>query len=267
MLRLLLLSYLTLAAYAYFFSDRQIFLPPPATYQDTPEIIKLTTVGGEKISAIHQPVPQADLTILYSHGNAEDLGDFRPIAETLGNLGFSVFAYDYRGYGTSEGKASVQHTYEDIDAAYRYLTQTLKVPPAQIVVYGRSVGGGPSTYLASRQPVGGLVLESTFITAFRVVIPVPLLPFDPFPNLARLSRVNCPILIMHGTQDEVIPFWHGEELFKRAKAPKQFVPISGAGHNDLIWVAGDRYPRALQAFGDQVRQLNQQKNQHRKKSD
>jgi hypothetical protein len=246
--RSLLLAYLTIGIYAYFFSDRQIFLPQPSSYRDSNDILKLTTADGVRIAAVHLPNSQATFTILYSHGNGEDLGDIRFVLEYLQRSGFAVFAYDYRGYGMSQGTPTADNAYRDIDAAYRYLTETLKLPPQRIIVYGRSVGSGPSVYLASRQPVAGLVLESAFVSAFRVITQIPILPFDKFPNINRIAQVRCPVLVMHGTQDAVIPFWHGEALFQAANQPKQFVAIPQAGHNNLMQVAGDRYASILRQF-------------------
>lgn len=248
MVQSLLFIYVCVGAFAFLFSDRLIFLPPPATYQDGPDILKLTTADGAQISALYLPNPQARYTFLYSHGNAEDLGRARPGLEALRDLGFAIFAYDYRGYGTSQGTPSEPAIYQDIDAAYRYLTNTLKLPVDRVIVYGRSVGGGPSIDLASRVPVAGLIVESTFTTAFRVVTKISLYPFDRFANIVKIARVRCPVLIIHGTADRVVPFHHGKALYQRANQPKRLVEVPGADHNDLRLVAGTVYTQALQEF-------------------
>ncbi len=231
----------------WFQSERLIFLPRPASYQDGDAILKLTTADGLQISAVYLPNPAATYTLLYSHGNAEDLGDILPRLRKLQQGGFSVLAYDYRGYGTSEGIPSEAGAYKDIEAAYAYLRDQ-GIPPERILLYGRSVGGGPSVYLAAQKPVGGLILESTFVTAFRVLTRIPLLPFDRFDNLSRIAQINCPLLILHGTQDRLIPFWHAEALYQAARDPKRLIPIEGADHNDLLQVAGKRYLPILQQF-------------------
>ena len=168
-LRLIVLAYLSLAAYAAFLSDRSIFLPQPASYRDSDEILKIPVRDGIRISARYLPNPKADLTVLYSHGNAEDLGRAAGKLERLQQLGFAVFAYEYQGYGTSDGKASARNAIQDINAAYRYLTQELNVPPEKIIAYGFSVGGGPAVDLAAREAIGGLVVNSSFVSTFRVV--------------------------------------------------------------------------------------------------
>ncbi|MUG98993.1 alpha/beta fold hydrolase [Scytonema sp. UIC 10036] len=248
LVRSLLLIYFFVVGYVFFRADSMIFLPQPSSYQDTKEIIKLTSTNRTKLSAIYLFNPSAKYTILYTHGNAEDLGDIHPILERLQSLNFNIFAYDYRGYGTSEGKPTEQYAYEDIETAYNYLTQHLKVPPNQIIVFGRSVGGGSAVDLAARKSVAGLIVESTFISAFRVVVPFPILPFDKFNNFEKIKRVNCPVLVMHGRADETIPFSHGEQLFAAAPSPKLFLWVNEATHNDFMWVAGERYDNIFQDF-------------------
>ena len=133
LVRSLLLIYIFFGVYVFFRADSMIFLPQPASYQDPEEILKLRVTNTEEISAIYLPNAEATYTLLYIHGNAEDLGDIRPMLDRLHRWGFSIFAYDYRGYGTSEGYPSERNAYEDADVAYTYLTQQLKVPPGQII--------------------------------------------------------------------------------------------------------------------------------------
>jgi fermentation-respiration switch protein FrsA (DUF1100 family) len=240
--------YAAVGASVWFVSDRMIFLPPAPGYRDTPEVLRLPTAGGEWIAAFYLSNPAATHTMLFSHGNGEDLGSVRPLLPVLGALGFSVLAYDYRGYGLSEGRPSEPNVYADIDAAYDHLTRELRVAPERIILYGRSLGAGAAVDLASRKFVGGLVLESPFLTAFRVMTHVPLFPFDKFRNVDKIGRVRCPVLVMHGEDDEIVPLWHGRKLFERAPGPKAFVAIPGAHHNDFMWVAGARYAAALRDF-------------------
>ena len=231
-----------------FFSDGLIFLPHPSSYKDGPDTLKLTTRTGKKISALYLINPKAKFTLLVSHGNAEDLGDDRFWLEELQRAGFSIFAYDYEGYGTSEGKPGEQAAYDDENAAYDYVTQTLKIATDQIIIYGRSVGSGPAVHVAARKSAAGLILQSPFVSAFRVLTRIPLLPFDKFPNYKDIRNVHCPVLIIHGDSDTVIPPWHGKRLYDLANEPKKFVSIHGADHNDLEMVAGKSYIEALQQF-------------------
>jgi fermentation-respiration switch protein FrsA (DUF1100 family) len=252
MLKSLVFIYTLFAIYVYFRADSMIFLPQPSSYQDTKDILKLKTRENQQISAVYLSNPTAKYTILYIHGNAEDLGDIQEILEKLRNLGFSVFAYDYRGYGTSQGTPTEKYAYEDIDTAYNYLTKNLKINPEQIIVFGRSVGGGSAVDLASRKPIAGLIIESTFTSAFRVVIPFPILPFDKFNNLDKIKKVKCPVLVMHGKLDDIIPFEHSEKLFAAVNSPKLFLGIENANHNDFFDVAGEKYGKSLLEFADLV---------------
>ncbi|MGI0490271.1 alpha/beta hydrolase [Alkalinema pantanalense CENA528] len=251
-LRIFLLGYGTIAAYGYFLSDRQMFPAPTPSYTDRPDILKLTTSNQQQISALYLNHPTAQYTLLYSHGNGEDLGSIRPHLTKLNQLGLRIFAYDYRGYGTSQGQPSESATYDDIQTAYNYLTTHLKTPPKKIILMGRSIGSGPSVHLATQKPVAGLILESAFTSIFRVIIPFPVLPFDKFPNRDRLPQVRCPVLIIHGTQDSVIPFHHGQTLYETANPPKTLLTIAGADHNDVSGVGGRQYWQGIQAFQKQL---------------
>ena len=178
----------------------------------------------------------------------EDLGEILPRLRDLRDIGFNIFSYDYQGYGTSQGRPSVAGAYQDVNAAYEYLTQRLGIPANKIIVYGYSVGGGPSVDLASRQPVAGLVIESSFTTAFRVVTGIPVYPFDKFPNIDNIKNVNCPVLVIHGNADRVIPFYHGQQLFAMVDQPKLSFWVNGAGHLNLLEVAGEEYVKVMTEF-------------------
>jgi fermentation-respiration switch protein FrsA (DUF1100 family) len=250
--RSLLLIYAIVALYVFFRADAMIFVPGPASYHDNPTILKLPVSPQENISAVFYPNATATYTLLYSHGNAEDLGDIDPVLQQLVAAGFNVLAYDYRGYGTSDGTPSEAHTYADITAAYDYLTQDRGIQSDRIILHGRSVGGGPAADLATRVPVAGLILESTFTTAFRTVLPIPIFPFEKFDTIAKLAAINCPTLVIHGTADQTIPLDHGQQLWDAAPEPKQFFWVQGGGHNDLVWVAGSAYGQTLQDFTEKL---------------
>jgi len=242
LIKAIVFVYVSVLVFAYFYSDRMIFPPRGSTYKDGPEILKIEVEDQTYISALYLLEANAKFTILYSHGNAEDIGDVRPILETFRNKGFSVFAYDYRGYGTSDGTPSEKNAYQDIEVAYEYLVGQLKVPSNRIIVMGRSVGGGPSVHLACREQIAGLILEGSFVTAFRVMTRIPLTPFDKFRNINKIKKIKCPVLVIHGKDDRTVPIWHGEKLFEEANEPKFNLWVEGAGHNDdIIGIAGARY--------------------------
>lgn len=244
------LAYVSLALIAWLFSERMIFYPPRSTYTASDLPVKLVPVGAERhIALLYLPHPDALHTLIFSHGNGEDLGHNRWFLAALRDAGFAVLAYDYRGYGLSGGGLPGERaTYEDIDAVYDYATRELAIPAHTLIVHGRSVGTGPSVHLAASRPVGGLILESGFTSAFRVLTVVPIFPFDRFPNLRRLRDVHVPVLVMHGTRDGVVPYRMGRQLFEAAREPRRNLWIEGAGHNDFAAVAGARYWEALQSF-------------------
>jgi fermentation-respiration switch protein FrsA (DUF1100 family) len=210
----------------------------------------LATSDGVRIAAAHLINPKAQYTILFSHGNATDLGFMMPWFRRYRDAGSSLFAYDYHGYGGSGGKPTERNTYKDIDAAYAYLTKTLKLPPEQIMAHGQSLGGAPAIDLAARQPLGGLIVESSFVSAFRTVTRYPIIPLDQFKNLQKIGYVRCPVLVIHGAADRIVPLWHGRKLYARANQPKFSWWVRGAGHNDLAATAGSQYWQALRAFAE-----------------
>lgn len=219
-----------------------LFQPPPPTYLHPSRHFWLTNAFGGRIPAFFIEWPNAKVTILFSHGNAEDLGMIYDWFNDLARvLRVNIMAYDYSGYGKSNGRPTESNCYADIEAAYAYLTQEKDIKPEQIVLYGRSLGSGPSCYLASKtaregRSVAGLILQSPLLSAFRVAFNFRFtMCGDRFPNIDYAPRIRCPVFIVHGTQDEVVPFWHGQELFLALKQAWRAKPfwVEGAGHNNI----------------------------------
>ncbi|MDI6738737.1 MAG: alpha/beta hydrolase [Candidatus Edwardsbacteria bacterium] len=242
------LCYALLFLCARFFAGSMIFFPHPSSYRDTKDIIKLRAADGVTISAIYIPNDSARFVLLYSHGNGEDIGDDLDLLKDLQRSGFSVFAYDYHGYGTSQGKPSEHAVYMDIDAAYASLVDSLQVPPDRIIAFGHSLGGAAAVDMAARKPLAGLIMESSFVTAFRVMTRIPVLPFDKFRNIDKIKHVKCPVLFIHGANDQTIPLWHSQALLKAANQPKRLVTIQNGDHNDLLQIAGSGYFQILNDF-------------------
>jgi hypothetical protein len=234
--------------YFYFFADRLVFRPHAASYRDDGRFVKIAAGDAVRLTALYLPNPQARYTLLFSHGNAEDVGDNLDFLTGLHDAGFAVLAWDYRGYGTSQGVPSEKTLYADEQAVYEYLVRELKTPPDRILVLGRSLGSTAAVDLAARQPVAGLILQGGLASGQRVLLPFPIFPFDRFSNMDKIGRVHCPVLIIHGTADEVIPFQHGEALFRAAHEPKRNWWVLNAGHNDLVYRVGPEYGRKLQEF-------------------
>lgn len=242
LIRSVALIYAAIIIFFYFYADRIIFLPQPSSYEDGPDILKIKTETGTQISALYLPDPNSEFIIIYSHGNAEDIGDIRFLLERFNLNGFSVFAYDYQGYGTSGGRPSETKAYQDTEAAYQYITNQLNIPPNRIIAMGRSIGSAVATHLACQYRIAGLILESPLTSAFRVITHIPLSPIDKFNNFRNIKKVDCPVLIIHGTDDRIIPIWHGQKLFEKANEAKFNLWVENAGHNDDIsQIAGSSY--------------------------
>ena len=152
-------------------------------------------------------------------------------------LGLSTFIIDYRGYGQSEGSPSEQGTYLDAEAAWRYLVEERGVPPDQIIVFGESLGGAVAAWLAQTHSPQALILLSTFTSIPDIgaqtypFMPVRMLARIQYNTLARMPEINCPVLIVHGQEDEIVPYGHGQQLFEAANQPKEFLEIKGS-HNE-----------------------------------
>lgn len=232
------------------FAGRLIFMPPPSSYVegDIP-FRRIGVGGGDSVAVLHLPGDSAHHTILYSHGNAEDLGHVLPVLRGLHSLGFGIISYDYRGYGQSVGgRPTVRKVVEDAEAVYRFAVHELGIEPNQMILHGRSLGSGPTLELAVRHPVAGVVLESAFTSTYRVITRVGILPFDRFVNIRHIKDVRSPVLVIHGTGDRLIPIAHGRTLHALAPEPKQSFWVEGAGHNDLVHIAGEAYGDALEQF-------------------
>lgn len=248
-----------------------LFHPPePPTQLARNKYFWLTTSRGSKIPASFIQQPHARFTVLYSHGNAEDLGMIHRYMVELSKLLYvNILAYDYSGYGMGMKRSdniknnvepSEENFYADIEAAFDYLTNTELIDPQHIVLYGRSVGSGPSCYLAqklSREQkgglgVGGLILHSPFLSVCRVVVDLGIEnSFDAFPNVSRVRDVTCPVFIMHGTKDEVVPFYHGRNLYEALPENIQYgAPFwaENMGHNNIEVDMTSLFIKKLQRF-------------------
>lgn len=228
-----------------------VFQPPEATYTKDPNLIWLHTAEHEVIPAFFID-RDAKLTLLFSHGNAEDLGMiiqyFREVSHILE---VNIFSYEYSGYGMSTGHPSETGLYADIEAAFKYLRDIIGIPWTEVVLYGRSLGSCPSCHLATKTAVRGMVLQSPLLSVYRIAFNLRMtLPGDLFANVDKVPDVECPTYIVHGTKDEIVPIWHGEELWRNLKKPVAYEPfwIEGGGHNNLEIMAREPFYERLVEF-------------------
>jgi hypothetical protein len=242
--------------------NRFIYFPPrdaeavasPASYGLRVEDVWVGTGNGLRLHAWFLRAPSSPRVLLVFHGNAQNLGHGLGRLRMLARLGVNVLALDYRGYGKSEGSPDEVGIYRDAEAAYRYLTEIQGFHPKNIVLYGQSLGGAVAIDLASRHECGGLIVESSFTTGremARRAFRIPLLEYlieSRFDSLAKIKKVRSPILITHGTRDEVVPFSMGQRLYEAAPEPKTFLPVKDAGHNDVFEVGGEKYLEALRTL-------------------
>ncbi len=242
--------------------NRFIFFPPrypegfspPGQYGLRLDEVWMMTADHVKLNAWFLPDPSTQKALIWFHGNAENIGHGLEQMKTFTRLNVSVLALDYRGYGKSEGSPDEAGLYRDADAAYLYLVRERRFQPTGIFIYGHSLGGAIATDLAARRQCGGLIVESSFSSGrdmARRMFRLPFFEYVPrsqFDSHTKIRRVRAPVLIVHGTKDEVIPFAMGEELYRAASEPKSFFPVEGAGHDTVFTTGGERYQEALRSF-------------------
>lgn len=206
-----------------------------STHEDV-AVLKLRARTGNDIVAAYVRHPRAAITLLYSHGNAADLGQMLGLFVQLSSrLGVNLMGYDYSGYGQSTGKPSEESTYADIETIYQCLKEDYGAKEEDIVLYGQSVGSGPTVDLASRLPnLRAVILHSPILSGLRVLYPVKQTYwFDIFKNIDKIGLVSCPILVIHGTSDEVVDYSHGKQLWELSKVKFQPLWVEGGGHCNL----------------------------------
>ncbi|MBN2224874.1 MAG: alpha/beta hydrolase [Deltaproteobacteria bacterium] len=236
-----------------FFPEKTIY-ETPADYGLEYEEVRFTTADGVSIAAWFVPAKNDAPVMLWCHGNAGNVSHRAHNIARLVPWGVSVFIFDYRGFGTSEGTITEDGLYEDAFSAYRYLTGKQGVPAHRIAVFGRSLGGPVAVDLAARIRPPCLVLESTFPSlkaAVGSIYPGMVLEEHLTMRFAadeKIAGIGCPVLFFHGDTDDIIDIELGRRLFESADDPKAFSTIPGALHNDTYEVGGDAYFRALTGF-------------------
>lgn len=241
----LLILYAMIGASLYFFQEKILFLPTTLAqdyqyeFRYPFEELFFETEANVSINAIHFKTENPKGVILYFHGNAGDLSRWGIIGEHFVSLNYDVLIMDYRTYGKSTGKLNEQGFYDDAEYCYNYLLQYYT--EEDIVLYGRSLGTGIATYLASKHQPRQLILETPYYSILDVakqrfpILPVTALLKYKFPSNEFITSVSCPITMFHGTEDTVIPYSSAQKL-KSAAPEKQtnFITIERGEHNNLI---------------------------------
>lgn len=269
-------AYVGMAVLLYLRQDDLVF--PGARMQGTAEaevvvpegaeLLRLPVRGREGIAALWAPA-RAELawrgtgrsrpTVLLFYGNGMCLAHSRSMIVRLQGLGADVLGAEYLGYGLSDGRPSEGGFYATADAAYDYLIERRKIDPRRLIVVGRSLGGAVALDLAARRPVGSVVTMSTFTGIADVAAPrFPLFPVRAllrhrFESIRKIRRVRCPVLLIHGTEDEVVPFPMRDRLATAAGGPVTRYDVSGAGHNNLFERDDEGVLNAIGAFVRKLR--------------
>lgn len=207
------------------------------------DVLKLRTRKANDVVAVYVKNPRAKATVLYSHGNAADLGQlFDLFLELSAHLRVNLMGYDYSGYGQSTGKPTECSTYADIEAVYQCLRERYGVLEEDVILYGQSVGSGPTLDLASRlKNLRAVVLHSPILSGLRVLYPVKrTFWFDIYKNIDKIGLVECPVLVIHGTSDDVVDWSHGKRLWELSKVKHEPLWLEGGGHCNL-----ELYPEFL----------------------
>jgi hypothetical protein len=239
--------------------DRFVFFPTrelvgtPADAGLEYTSVHLETEDGLRLHGWWAPAEPERAVLLFFHGNAGNISDRVDSIGVFHDLDLSVFIFDYRGYGQSQGEPSEQGTYADAEAAWTYLTEERGVPPDRIVMFGRSLGGGVAAELATRHRPRALVLESTFSSIRDMAAAaMPLVPIGAFlrtryDTLSKVSSITAPVLVVHSRDDEVVPFEQGLAIYKAAPAPKALLELR-YGHNEGFILSGETYTKGLDSF-------------------
>ncbi|MBI4309042.1 MAG: alpha/beta hydrolase [Candidatus Omnitrophica bacterium] len=236
---------------AIFFPGKDVFITPSRAglpYED----VYIQAPDGVRINAWFLKRPHAASTLIFAHGNAGTMGDRLMKIKFFHDLGLNVLAFDYRGYGKSEGVPTEKGIYLDAQAAHDYLKSRGDINMERIILYGASLGGVVAVDLAAKRPAAALIVDSS-ITSAREAAQVfyPHLPSFlmrvKFDSLSKIRHIPVPKLFIHSPQDQTVPYAMGRRLFEAASGPKEFITSSG-GHNEVQIVSDHKTANALKLY-------------------
>jgi len=253
--------YLLFVILIYLFQSKLIFFPDknivvnPGQYGLNYAEVKFRTSDNLNLHGWYIPADSAQYTLIFCHGNAGNISHRLESIKQFHELYLNVFIFDYRGYGKSDGNISEQGTYLDAQAAWNYLIIEKNIDPNKIIIFGRSLGAAIACQLATQQNPIAIIMESAFESVPELAaqiypfLPVRWLSRFEYNNHDNIKKLDCPVLMIHSRQDEIIPFSHGKKLFAEAKEPKQFLEIQGS-HNEGFYISDQIYKKGILKFLD-----------------
>jgi fermentation-respiration switch protein FrsA (DUF1100 family) len=213
------------------------------------EEVYMTCDDGTVIHGLWAPGKEERPCVLIFHGNAGNVIHREVLMQGFNQRGYSVCMIDYHGYGKSGGKPTEQNLYMDGRTAIAWLSDVQGIPPERIVIFAKSLGSGVGVEMAVLFSIKGLILESPFSSTSSVarshfvysLFPTGLLIRDKYDNISKISSIGCPVMFIHGSQDNLISRKESDKLFEKAKEPKTLYIIEGAGHNDVQFIRPMEY--------------------------
>ncbi len=258
--------YVLLALVLYLLQGKMVFLSdlPGRALTASPgdmgleyEDVSLTTSDGERLHGWYVPATNRRGVVLFFHGNAGNISHRLDSIGIFHQLGLDTLIIDYRGYGQSTGKTTEQGTYLDAQAAWGYLADERGIPADRIIVFGRSLGGAIGAWLGAKRTPAAVIIESSFTSGVDMArrlypfLPVRLITRLRYPVVEYASRLECPVLVVHSRNDEIIPFEMGQSIYAAVNQRKSFLELRG-DHNNGIFISRHDYIAGLDDFIESV---------------
>jgi len=221
--------------------------------------VYLNSLDGEKLHGWFFPTDASHPVIMISHGNACNISHMLDYANILTKKNLQVFLFDYRGYGRSTGAPSEKGVYMDAQAAYDYLVNKERIVADNIILFGQSLGAATAIDVAIKNHIRSIIIEGAFTSTkdmSKTMFPMNIVSFilpSNYNNLKKIAQITVPKLIIHGEDDEIVPFSMGKRLFEASMDPKYFYAIKAAAHNDTFIVGGKKYFEDLAYFANHSR--------------
>lgn len=258
---LISLLFIFSGVYLYFTQHKMVFFPGKNLVMTPDEIglqyedLYIQSGDNEKINAWYFPykgsieIPDRKV-VLFCHGNAGNISHRIETVEYILELGANIMLFDYRGFGKSEGSPGEEEVYQDALVCYNWLINEKGFTPDQVIIFGRSLGGAVAVDLASKVACSGVIVESSFTSAKAMakeifpIFPINLILKYKLNSIDKIGHIKCPVLVTHSTEDDIIPYKMGEDLFNAAEEPKKFVKLSGR-HNERYYYLDSTYRSTL----------------------